>query len=61
MYFFELFINCRKKLLKNEEGHFVRKNAEGEYEMYDPEDGFTLKKNPETGLLEKFDEHGFRI
>jgi hypothetical protein len=48
-------------LLKNSNGHFVRKNQTGDYEVYDPVDGFTLKVNPQTGEFEKYDELGFRI
>jgi hypothetical protein len=50
-----------KMLLKNELGQCVRQNSKGEWEVYDPEDGFTLKLNPSTGKYDKYNDLGYRV
>lgn len=39
----------------------LRKNKEGEWELYDPEDGYRLVKNLSTGRYDRYDEDGFRV
>jgi hypothetical protein len=47
--------------LKNEEGDFIRKNAKNQWEVYDLQDGFTIKKDLKTGKRIKYDEFGHNI
>lgn len=45
----------------DKDGNYVKKDKDGNWKAYDPQDGFFLKKNTITGEMEKYDDLGFRV